>query len=221
MLLEEHLTKQLEDVIQEWSDAASRARHEDASDMLSPSDVRDLETRCVAAIERVAGFSSVYSKRAQAVLDSENHMWGHLRELIGVARSLLSDIRNGYLRSMAEIIHSDVFSDYLEMAEHLCTTGYKDAAAVIVGSTLEAHLRNLSGKFNIEVVNDNGYPKKVDALNAELVKAGAYSKLDQKSITAWLGLRNDAAHGHYERYSHDQVCLLIDNVRSFISRVPA
>ncbi|MCC6537711.1 MAG: hypothetical protein IT162_09195 [Bryobacterales bacterium] len=64
-------------------------------------------------------------------------------------------------------------------------------------------------------------PKKADTLNADLVKAGAYSVLDQKSITAWLDLRNKAAHGKYTEYEKDQVRLLIDAIRNFMARCPA
>jgi hypothetical protein len=54
-----------------------------------------------------------------------------------------------------------------------------------------------------------------------LVKAGAYSILDQKSVTAWLDLRNKAAHGRYAEYQKEQVALLIDSVRNFMVRHPA
>ena len=52
----------------------------------------------------------------------------------GVAQSLLEDMVAGYTRSLQELIHSDVFSDYFDMVEHLLESGYKDAAAVITGS---------------------------------------------------------------------------------------
>ena len=64
-------------------------------------------------------------------------------------------------------------------------------------------------------------PQKADAVNAELVKANAYSKLDQKNVTAWLDLRNKAAHGHYTEYQKEQVALMIDAIRDFITRCPA
>jgi hypothetical protein len=46
-------------------------------------------------------------------------------------------------------------------------------------------------------------------------------KMDQKNVTAWLDLRNKAAHGHYEQYQKEQVALLISGVRDFITRNPA
>ncbi|WP_218313302.1 hypothetical protein [Alteromonas antoniana] len=211
---------QLEGVIKEYSEEIARSKYDDGSDVLSDTDVRDLQTRCLAAIERSAGKSSVYYERVLEINRMNNHIYGHLAENIGVARSLLSDIRNGYMKSLEEIIHGEVFSDFLEMAEHLKSNGYKDAAAVVAGSTLEAHIRQLCQKHSL-TVESGGKPKKTDTLNAELVKSGAYGKLDQKNVTAWLGLRNSAAHGAYSDYDTAQVNLLIGSIREFISRNPA
>ena len=58
-------------------------------------------------------------------------------------------------------------------------------------------------------------------MNAELAGANVYSKLDQKNVTAWLDLRNKAAHGKYGEYTKEQVALLIQSVRDFITRNPA
>jgi len=106
------------------------------------------------------------------------------------------------------------------MADHLLENRYKDAAAVVAGSTLEAHLRQLAVKANI-ATDINGKPKKADGLNSELSAAAVYSKLDQKNVTAWLGLRNDAAHGNYSAYDEGQVRLLVQSVRHFITTHPA
>ena len=109
------------------------------------------------------------------------------------------------------------------MATHLLSEGYKDAAAVIAGSTLEEHLRQLAGKHSVTTEHaqkGRTVPKKADRLNADLAKAAAYKKLDHKNITSWLNLRNDAAHGQYEEYSQVQVELMVQGIRDFLARVP-
>jgi hypothetical protein len=40
-------------------------------------------------------------------------------------------------------------------------------------------------------------------------------------VTAWLDLRNKAAHGQYADYTKEQVALTLQGVRDFISRHPA
>ena len=52
--------------------------------------------------------------------------------------------------SLAALAHAEVFADFLEMAQHLLDVGYKDAAAVIAGSALEAHLRQLAVKTGVD-----------------------------------------------------------------------
>jgi len=214
------LLKQLEDIASEYHTYLSQSRHDDASDVISDSKVQQMITRTLAAIERATGKNSVYFEQAKSELTSKNHSWGHLAALIGISESAKLDIDSGYMVSLEELIHSEVFADFLEMSEYLQSTGYKDAAAVIAGSTLEAHIKQLCVKFNVSIQN-NGKPKKADTLNADLVKASAYSKLDQKNVTAWLGLRNDAAHGNYGEYDMQQVKLLINSIRDFITRNPA
>jgi len=213
--------QQLNHIVAEYEDLRSLSRYDDASDVLSNIQVRDIQTRCLAAIERGAGRQSIYFQRATSIDQQRNSsIWEHLAEQIGIAKSLLSDIQNGYIKSLEELIHADMFADFLEMASYLVNSGYKDPAAVITGATLESHLRSLCAKHGLPTDN-NGSPKKADALNADLAKFKSYSKIDQKSVTAWLGIRNDAAHGNYTAYNQDQVVLLISGVRDFIARNPA
>ena len=56
---------------------------------------------------------------------------------------LYKNLNADYLKFMAELIHGEIFSDYLDMAEYLLEEHYKDDAAVIAGSTLEEYLRKL------------------------------------------------------------------------------
>ena len=111
------------------------------------------------------------------------------------------------------------------MAEHLLSENYKDPAAVVAGSVLEEHLRQLCQKNSIpiETAKPDGslVPLKADALNSELARANVYSKLDQKNITAWLDLRNKAAHGKYAEYTEAQVDNMLRAVAEFIGRTPS
>ena len=215
--------EQLNAVITEYKSALSRSQdsYTDGSGIISRSEIYEFQTRCISAIEKASGLYSIYSRRVMEIEKSNNHPWNHVAGQIGVAQGLLYDIQNGYLKSLEEIIHGDVFSDFLEMASHLVSQGYRDAAAVMAGSTLEIHLRKLCDKNDIETTKPNGEPKKNNLLNQELAKAGVYTKLEHKNVTASLGLRNHAAHGEYGEYNKEQVRNLIDGVRGFITRHPA
>ena len=181
-------------------------------------------TRAHAAIERVGGRNSVYGRQAEVIVSQKIHEWAKLWHLVGVAQSLSHDLKAGYLTSLEEFIHGEIFSDFLEMAAYLLENGYKDAAAVIAGSTLEAHLKQLCKRAGLarEVNTSSGTrPKKADQLKAELSKAAVYGILDQKNVTAWLDLRNKAAYGAYSAYQKEQVVIMVSGIRDFMSRCPA
>jgi hypothetical protein len=58
-------------------------------------------------------------------------------------------------------------------------------------------------------------------MNSELAKNGVYNKLQQKQVTAWLGIRNAAAHGNYNDYAGADVTSLLSGVEQFILSRPA
>jgi hypothetical protein len=182
-------------------------------------------TAAIAVTRRLTGPASDYAQQLDAA--AKGTQWSsddYVSGIVGVLKALRDDIDRDRLESLVEILHADLFSDFLEQAAHLQEEGYKDAAAVIAGSVLEEHLRQLATKQGVEVTVATlrgTNPKKASTLNDELAKAGAYSKLDQKSVTAWLGIRNLAAHGKYGDYAAEQVALLIQSVRDFITRNPA
>ena len=219
----ERALRELAAVLTLYDNAVVQAEQHDLSG-LQQNEIQRLTTSALAAIQRIGGLRSVYVAEGARILTMKDpHCW-HALKLRGVLESLRSDVEAGYLETVTELAHADVFSDFLEMARYLQTEGYKDAAAVIAGSSLEAHLRQLCHKWgvDVEVRGSKGVsPKKADLMNADLAKGGAYTNLDQKNVTAWLDLRNNAAHGKYDSYTREQVALLIDNVRDFMTRCPA
>ena len=139
----------------------------------------------------------------------------------GILSAAKQEIEGGWLFTVKSLISAEIFSDFLEMAEHLLDNQYKDSAAVMIGSILEEHLRQLCVKNSIDtnlVKDGKSTPKKSDSLNSELTSTSIYGKLDQKSVTAWLDLRNKAAHGRYSEYTEQQVKLMLQGVTDFIAR---
>lgn len=211
--------KQLDAIIEKFNEMGRKSQHNDLSD-LPKADRQSLVTRGIASVHRISGANSTYSLEIERIIQKQPHLHLHTSSVIGVVKALKEDLELGYLQNLAEIVHSEVFSDFLEMAKYLNDNGYKNAAAVIAGSTLESHLRKVADKASVPFEN-NGKPIKANKLNADLTKAGAYELLDQKNVTAWLDLRNNAAHGNYDEYESEQVKLLISGVRDFITRIRA
>ncbi|WP_146073591.1 hypothetical protein [Amycolatopsis sp. CA-126428] len=207
---------QLDTLIAEYDALAKRSQHDDMSDLKDES--RILANRLQASIDRLTVPSSTYARQADPLRTAATHI--RLLELGGIVRALRDDLNAGWLESLVELVHADVHNDYLEMAEELLAKNYKDAAAVIAGSSLEVHIRALCVKHNVPV-DLSGKPKKADVMNADLKKVLAYGALEQKQVTAWLGIRNSAAHGQYGDYVSNDVRRLIDGIRDFAAKYPA
>ena len=174
-----------------------------------------------AAILRITGLNSPYCQQVNEILATKEHDAVKMVQILGVVSALRYDLAAGYMKTAEELIHGELFSDFLDMASYLLEEGYKDAAAVICGASLESHLKQLAKKCDINTyisAESGTRPKKADSLNSELARATSYSVLDQKNVTAWLDLRNKAAHGSYDSYTKDQVVLMIAGIRDFITR---
>lgn len=215
---------QLDELIAMYEDLKKRT-HYDSSD-ISKEETSGFVIAGMDAIHRIAGVNSQYATQLGEVIKKFSPRIAMVVPYVGGALKLLrQSVASGYLVSMQELIHADLFSDFLEMAKHLLGEGYKDPAAVLIGGVLEEHLRKLCSKNTIalEYANAKGilHPKKAEAMNTDLAGNGVYSKLDQKNVTAWLDLRNKASHGCYIEYTLQQVELLLQSVRDFLTRLPA
>jgi hypothetical protein len=186
-----------------------------------------------ASIFRTAGLSllqSIYGDDHQLYddfetgTDNNKNTLGSYRKPVALLVAVREEVDRGWLDDTRALIAADIFANILEMAEYLLSEGYKDAAAVLVGGSLEGHLRNLATRHNIDITSADASgrqrPRKAEMLNQDLQKAKAYTLGDQKQITAWLDLRNDAAHGDYNKYNNDQTKLMHQGVQGFILRVP-
>ncbi len=182
---------------------------------------RGLRASCLAFLIKLFGkdhpFFTDFNERVTTEIAYD------VEQAIGILGAVKDELHSGWFQSTKGLISAELFSDFLEMAYYLLEEGYKDPAAVIIGSVLEEHLRNLCVKLKIDIEVKKGakmIPKKASIINADLGKAGVYNKLDEKHITAWLDLRNKAAHGKYDEYTKEQVNLLYSSVSDFITRVP-
>ncbi|MEA2465654.1 MAG: hypothetical protein QOJ98_3401, partial [Acidobacteriota bacterium] len=163
-------------------------------------------------IRRLYGAGSHYEEHLKRVIQNKyftglhSGNYEHVSELVGIIKGVQRDIQSGLLRDIRSLLQAEVFADFLEMAEHLLNEHYKDAAAVLIGATLEDSLRKLAARRSVSTHNvSTGRPLTIDPLNTALSKDGAYNPLVQKQITSWANLRNDAAHGNFIAYDEHQV----------------
>jgi len=132
---------------------------------------------------------------------------------VAILRAAKEDIEGGYLQKVEALVSASVFSDFLEMAEHLLGNGYKDPAASLIGAVLEDGLRRICGNNNITVKSDDN----ISSLNQKLADKGVYNRLKQREIEVWNKLRDYADHGHFDQYRPDDVSDMLKGVRGLLS----
>jgi hypothetical protein len=174
----------------------------------------------LSALGAVFGSSNVHYREFDARITSAQE--ADMKAGIAMLNVALEEIKEGWLHSLKNLVTAEVFGGLLEMAAYYIEDGHKDAAAVVAGAALESHLKKLAERAGVDITevlkSGDVVLKRAGRLNDDLHKVGAYNALDQKQITAWQGLRNDAAHGNFERYAKEQVALMVDGITSFVAR---
>ena len=137
-------------------------------------------------------------------------------------RALYDDLQNGYFGMKAkELHHAEIFEDHLEMAEHFLELDYKDASAVLAGSVLESHLRQLANKHSVPTVDDRNKAIAISQVTTGLRMKDVFSLSEEKQLNSWQTIRNDAAHGDYVKVKLEAIRPMIDGIRRFMIEYPA
>src|SRR5258707_13121420 len=96
------------------------------------ADVMAWASRAGHIIRQMAGKDSSYERtflKAREVdpfyyMHSNNY--AHLCEIQGALKGLKSAFNAGLFQDLKLLLQADIFADFLEMAEHLLSEGYKD-----------------------------------------------------------------------------------------------
>lgn len=214
--IREKLIQRIEKLILKGEDAL---KHPASSSFIDSSTAISFNTASISFVENIYSKNHIYSA-------SLYKLTGHtkvyaIRQQIEILKNIKDEIESGWDKKITSLVASEVFLNFWDMAKYLLEEGYKDPATVILGSILEGHLRQLCKEHDITIEFDKNGKKSflaADQQNIELVKKEVYGTADQKQVTAWLDIRNKAAHGHYDKYSIEQVSLMADGLMGFISR---
>jgi hypothetical protein len=169
-------------------------------------------TQALALLAGTLGREHVYYKAFEDRVESSAHIH-NVKAGIGILRGLLQDVNNGYLVDVANLVSAEVFTDFLDMAQHLLERGYKDPAASLCGAVLEDGLRRIAGNSGLTVRNRED----LSSLNAKCAQKELYSRLMQKKIQVWADIRNYADHGHFSDYTPEDVKGMVEGVGSFLA----
>lgn len=224
--LDESINSQFENLIEEGNEIISLISGLSYNQALQNSDIARVNTwvtRSGQIVNSICSHDSVYVTRLKALLEKKDFSFiqgpnlSGVEVLFGIIKGTYSDYQLGLLSNVRNLLRAEIFGDFLEMGEYLLKEGYKDAAAVIIGSVLEDALRKIADNNGIAIEKDDGNLKTLDPLNTDIYKENIYDKLILKQVTTWGDLRNSAAHGHYDNYDEKQVHMMLEFVEKFCS----
>jgi len=141
-------------------------------------------------------------------------------ELRAVFKGAYELVNSGRISTIVDGIRNETEGELIDQALELQSKDYLVAATVLAGGALETHLRYLCEKHSIAWTGSGSISSYNDAISRER-KAGTeiYSGTYSKSVTAWGGLRNDAAHDPTNfSASNRDVETYINGINEFISR---
>ncbi|MHC4478002.1 MAG: HEPN domain-containing protein [Planctomycetota bacterium] len=177
----------------------------------NPVDYRRFRTEAMNLVRRVCGQDSDHYQELRRLAEATATSSSYFKDVFGVLQAAHRDYQGGFLFDLRALIAAELLGDFIEQAEMLIAEGYHVAAASLAGAVLEDGLRKLCASKGISVPEKT----KIDRLNADLAKAGVYNKLVQKRITALADIRNNADHGHFDKFTKDDVEDMIKWVRRF------
>jgi len=134
-----------------------------------------------------------------------------IQMLIGHLKALLQDIENGLLTNIEYKISAKSFLDFFDHAKTYLKQNKKMEASVIASSVFEDTIRKIGRKNCLE------FPK-LDRLIDELTKSGIITTTELKKYKYFAGIRNDAMHANWDKFTLDDVKDLILGVEISIEK---
>lgn len=164
-----------------------------------------------------AGASSAFAQAAEAVLTAGPiNAWAFSHELADLLDRWCDWAATGLAGQQPFEVLARVAaaSDLMEYVSELLQDRKSHPAAIIVlaGAGLEERLRALLDEDGIAPSG-----RGLDAYGADLKKTGTITSHEAKQITAWAGLRNQAAHGeNLDELTRAQAQNMADGVNLFM-----
>lgn len=168
-------------------------------------------TQVQSFLTNLLGSDHVYVRNFQE--EVQDGYRSHVHSGQGILRAVREDVLGGYLVDAKTLISAEVFTDFLQMAEHLSECGYKDPAASLCGAVLEDGLRRIAAKAAVKVRSRED----LTSLNHKCADAGVFSRLVQRKIQVWTDVRNSADHGEFHNYAEQDVQDMLKGVGQFLA----
>lgn len=211
----EELIERVNQLIQKGQDVLSSERHSPPN-VIAPSTVDrglfyEWKTNSENFILLIGNKDTPYYKNF--IEGVERNYTSDAKQGIGILKALREDLTLGYLTKIRDLVSSEIFVDFIEMANHLLENNYKDPAASLIGAVLERSLRDIASKNNINIKSNDD----ISSLNTKIADKEIYTRITQKQVQTWKGIRDSADHGKFDDYKIEDVKEMSKGVERFLA----
>lgn len=195
--------------------AGKARRHEQQNQTMEGPD-RRVET--ATAIEFLRRFApgSAFTSAAETALENSFHDSGAIGDVAGQLRNWVRFVHDGLagLQPFSVRARIEAATDLMEQVQGLLEDRaiHQAAPVVLAGAALEEFLRAMWEATDEPLEGHPSISKYAEALR----RSELLSRQDLKDISGWAGLRNDAAHGHFDAISGDRARLMADGINLFM-----
>lgn len=171
---------------------------------------KEWATNVLNLLHRSFGESSIHYKNLAEHYSTFRGSLSDFSDSYGIFRAAKEDYEGGYLFNIRTLAKAEVLADAISQAKELLVSGYKDPACILARVSLESALKDLASRYGVS-------EGKLDRMNADLTKAGAYNMAKQKQITAWAEIGNKAAHGDWTHYTDQDASAMVAGVEALVA----
>jgi hypothetical protein len=143
-------------------------------------------------------------------LDSRHPEDTHVQSGRGVLLAVRDDLEHGHLAGLRALVSAEIFTEFIEMAEHLESEGYYHAAASVAGAVLEDALRRTLVERGQRATGN------LESMNQVAFDTGTYGRAVFLQVKVWIAVRNEADHGNWEVVDREAVKSMIQSIPTFM-----
>lgn len=169
----------------------------------------------VNLIESVVPPESRYVEQARKLVPAFDHSVyvGEFGALLGIFQSTAAEWQNGLLEPLEPRFAARTLASFLRDAAQLMaqSSGEYPAAGVLASAVLEDSVRRLCLRHGLSV-DKVSLEGRLDALKAK----GIITKVANKRLKGFAGVRDAAFHAHWEQLSPGDISQLIEAMEDFL-----
>lgn len=217
----EDLIAQAEAILQIGEKVLStETRQGQTNPLVNEQQFHDFRISALSYLSRVFGEGST---SYQSFKTEVTHATGsRTKRGIGILTAAKRELQGDWLETTSGTISSDTLMDMIQLARMQLDQNNIGAAAIIAGTILEKHLRNICLARGVAVNNEiqgKVIPKKGLQLTGEAYKKKVYGRKENKEIISWLELSNTAATGIHDALKAAEVKKMLGGIVSLLRSI--